>query len=111
VTGGQAAGHGWPEPGDVDGLRDLVISNVLGTRREIEFYDEYIEVLAARVSALEEVLAARWPRRIWVAFRLGRRLRTATRHLGWVGPFADRRKEDASLLVHPGAYGVYRRPR
>jgi hypothetical protein len=68
-------------------------------------------VLAARVSAIEELYAARWPRRAWLAFRLGRRLRAATRHLAYTGGFAQRRAEDASLAVHPGGHRVHRRAR
>jgi hypothetical protein len=75
---------------------------VRSARQESDFNDRCEELLEARVSAIEEVIAARWPRRWLLAGRLRRSLRASVRHLGYAGPFADRRIETASLMVHPG---------
>ncbi|SRR6266498_2997494 len=48
--------------------------------------------LERRVTALEEVLAARWPRRLLAAWRLGRQLRKSVAPFPG-GTFADRRAE------------------
>ncbi len=42
------------------------------------------QMLERRVAALEEITAARWPRRILVRRRLARDLRASVRHYGWV---------------------------
>jgi hypothetical protein len=94
--------HGWPPPGDLAALREFTMRHARDMLQDSLFRDEYDEVLMARVSAIEEVFAARWPRRWLLARRLRRSLRASVRHLGWVGSFADRRVENASLMVHPG---------
>jgi hypothetical protein len=95
--------HGWPSPDDLAALHALVTRFIRGALAESRMNDEIDEVLELRVAAIEEVLAARGPRRWLLAARLGRVLRASVRHLGWVGPsFAARRAEAASLAVHPG---------
>lgn len=44
------------------------------------------EMLERRIAALEEITAARWPRRIAVRRRLARDLRASVRGYGWAGP-------------------------
>ena len=44
------------------------------------------EMLERRIAALEEIVAARWPRRILVRRRLARDLRASVRHYSWAGP-------------------------
>jgi hypothetical protein len=47
-----------------------------------------------RISALEEVIAARWPRSVLVKRRLRRRLRQIDRDYSWAGQsFASRQSE------------------
>jgi len=59
--------------------------------------DELAELLERRVAAVEEVIAARWPRRWLLAARLRRQLRAATRDYGWAGPdFYSRRAQQVS---------------
>lgn len=94
--------RGWPPPDDLGALRRFTIRHARDMLQDSLFRDEDEEVLMARVTAIEEVFAARWPRRWLLAARLRRRLRASVRHLGWVGSFADRRIETASLMVHPG---------
>ena len=43
-------------------------------------------MLERRIAALEEITAARWPRRIMVRRRLARDLRASVRNYGWAGP-------------------------
>ena len=57
--------------------------------------DQLAEHLEARVAALEEIAAARWPRRWLARARLGRQLRDSIRHFPGA-TFADRRGEAAS---------------
>ena len=83
---------------DAEALRLLHRS----VNEESRLRDQEGDQLEARVTAIEEVFAARWPRRWVLAARLRRSLRASVRHLGWVGPFADLRAEMASLDVHPG---------
>lgn len=97
---GQAPG--WPSPDDLAALHAFAVRYIRSALAESRMNDEYAEQLAARVAAIEEVLAARWPRRWLLAARLGRVLRASVRHLGYAGAFAERRAEDASLAVHPG---------
>jgi hypothetical protein len=54
--------------------------------------DELFDILEDRLAALEEVAAARWPARILVRARLGRKLRQSI--APFAGPsFRDRRHE------------------
>lgn len=58
--------------------------------------DSLLEMLELRIIALEEVAAARWPRRLLLASRLRRSLRRSVAPYGWAGPdFAGRRIEAA----------------
>lgn len=58
--------------------------------------DSLIDLLEARVVALEAVMAARGVRRLWEAWRLGRSLRTSVQSFD--GPsFAERRYEAVSI--------------
>jgi hypothetical protein len=78
--------------GQLAALGDQVIESDLMT-------DEFLTWLTLRVIALEEVAAARWPRRLLVAARLGRLLRRSVRDIE-DGPdltgFRLRRVEDAA---------------
>lgn len=50
------------------------------------------EMLERRIALLEEIVAARWPRRIHLRHRLARDLRASVARYRWVGPdWADRR--------------------
>jgi hypothetical protein len=56
--------------------------------------DRFDEVRESRISALEEVIAARWPRSVLVKRRLRRRLRDIDRDYSWAGEgFASRQAE------------------
>lgn len=60
----------------------------------IDSADWYMHELMVRVTALEEVLAAPWPRRLILAARLGRQLRRSVAPYTWAGPaFLARRVE------------------
>lgn len=87
-----------------------------GTRREFRTFRRYAldesrmnddadELLERRVTALEEVLAARWPARIAARRRLRRVLRVSVAHVQGQ-TFTDRRIEAAGidflLRRHPG---------
>lgn len=65
------------------------------TDSAINSTDEQAEITELRVIALEEVLAARWPRRIVVRRRLIRDLRASVRGYGWVGPDFESRRIQA----------------
>lgn len=52
--------------------------------RDLLVTDELAEQLERRVAAIEEVIAARWPRRLVLAGRLRRRLRASM--VGYDGP-------------------------
>jgi hypothetical protein len=56
--------------------------------------DELADILEQRVTALEEILAARWPRRVVTRARLRRQIRRSVS--GFSGPFAGRRIEALS---------------
>jgi hypothetical protein len=56
--------------------------------------DRLNDVRENRISALEEVIAARWPRSALVKRRLRRRLRQIDHNYSWAGPsFASRQAE------------------
>ncbi len=56
--------------------------------------DRFDEVRENRISALEEVIAARWPRSVLVKHRLRRRLRQIDHDYSWAGQrFASRQAE------------------
>ena len=69
--------------------------------------DSMAWALEQRVLAIEEAAAARWPRRMLLASRLGRSLRASVRTLDGES-FADRRTEAASLewLATPRRHGT-----
>lgn len=54
--------------------------------------DSLMDMIELRVATLEQIAAARWPRRILVRARLGRQLRASIRHIPGA-TFADRRTE------------------
>jgi len=97
--------HGWPPPDDLAALHAFTVRYIRSALAESRMNDEHGDLLAARVAALEEVAAARWPRRWLLAARLGRTLRASVRHIETGGTFAARRAESASLAVHPGRRG------
>jgi hypothetical protein len=51
-------------------------------RRDSEWSDESLDELQFRLLALEEIICARWPRRILVRYRLARRIRASVREIG-----------------------------
>ena len=54
--------------------------------------DEQAEITELRVTALEEIVAARWPRSVLVRRRLAKDLRESVAGYGWAGDdFASRR--------------------
>jgi hypothetical protein len=68
--------------------------------------DWAIASLEDRVSAIEETLAARWPRRVLLRRRLGRQLRASARTYAWAGrSFRARRTEAAGYDILTRAGG------
>jgi hypothetical protein len=60
----------------------------------VGFADEAESMLEERIIALEEITAARWPRRVLVRRRLARRLRASVRPYAYAGrSFRGRRLE------------------
>lgn len=60
-----------------------------------------LDALEDRVSAIEETIAARWPRSMVLRRRLGRQLRASAATFAWAGPdFATRRAEAMSEDIH-----------
>ena len=60
-----------------------------------------LEMLEDRIMALEEIVCARWPRRVFLARRLRRAIRASIK--GWPGRnFADRRVSavTSELMTH-----------
>lgn len=89
---------GWPGPGsDLETLRAFTVRHVRSALAETRMDDEIAELLAARVAALEEVTAARWPRRWVLAARLRRQLRASVRHVLHGDTFTERRAEWAAV--------------
>ena len=80
--------------GDVDQLQRDVIA-------ESRMNDDLAEIAERRLTALEEIVAARWPRSIAVKRRLRRDLRESVEAYGWAGGFTARRFES----VGDGWYG------
>lgn len=64
--------------------RDAILGEDMG--------DEFAEITDHRVTALEEILAARWPRSILVRRRLARDIRASVAHVQGA-TFAERRTE------------------
>lgn len=59
--------------------------------------DALAELLERRVCALEEIMAARWPRRWLLSARLRKQLREAVSGYGWAGEdFWSRRAQQVS---------------
>lgn len=75
-------------PAELDQLRRDVIADSTMT-------DQLAEVLERRVTALEEITAARWPRRIIVRRRLARDLRASVAGYGWAGASFEVRRIQA----------------
>lgn len=48
-------------------------------RDSSEWHDQMTEMHSRRISALEEALSARWPRRLFLGFRLARDIRVSAR--------------------------------
>lgn len=68
-------------------------------RRDLE-RDGLLSNLAAsqvekRLAALEELMAARWPRRWWVRRRIARDLRASVKRYRWAGPDFESQREQA----------------
>ena len=73
-------------------------AQLAGTRRDMaedfEWAMRMDQMLEERISALEEIEAARWPRRILVRRRLARDLRASVAGYGWTGgDWAERRAQ------------------
>lgn len=70
--------------------------------RELDATDDFAtgerQQLELRIIAIEEVIAARWPRRILVRARLARALRASVRDTQGED-FEERRLETASIMV------------
>jgi hypothetical protein len=58
--------------------------------------DSLMDHLESRVSALEEITAARWPVRVVAAFRLGRKIRRSADAFAWAGPGFEARRLEAT---------------
>jgi hypothetical protein len=66
----------------------------------IDVSDWAIESLETRVSAIEEIIAARWPRSWLLKRRLARELRALSATYAWAGPsFRARRAEAVSEVI------------
>jgi hypothetical protein len=66
--------------------------------RQIDFTDRTIDLNEDRISALEEIVAARWPRRMLLRRRLARSLRASAAAHAYAGrTFAGRRAEAVGL--------------
>ena len=64
---------------------------------DIEWSMAQDSMLERRIARLEEIQAARWPRRILVRRRLARDLRASVAGYGWTGgDWADRRSQAIS---------------
>jgi len=78
-------------------LRILTGSFAVETNFSIEMDGFAIDSLTDRVSALEEIIAARWPRRMVLRRRLARQLRASSATFAWAGrDFGPRRVEAMS---------------
>jgi hypothetical protein len=78
--------------------RIILRSFAVDVARQVDFTDEAIDSLEDRVAALEEVAAARWPRRVALRRRLARSLRASAAAHAYAGPgFAARRAEAVGL--------------
>lgn len=55
--------------------------------------EEFHEINELRISALEEIVAARWPRSVVVRCRLARDLRASVAHIQQGETFAEKRSE------------------
>jgi hypothetical protein len=87
--------------------RLFVGSFAVDTNYSLEMTDLAIDVIEDRVSALEEIIAARWPRSMFLRRRLARELRASSATLAWAGPaFRARRGEAMSEDI-----AVRQRPR
>lgn len=65
------------------------------TIRFADFADRELDALDGRLMAVEEVLAARWPRSWLLRRRLGRRLRASVAPYAWAGPSWRTRRVEA----------------
>lgn len=84
------SGHPSPEYPTPDAL-------AVELNRVIDFADEAQSELERRVIALEEIIAARWPRRVFLRRRLARELRASARAHAYAGrSFRARRGEATS---------------
>ena len=72
-------------------------SFAVDTNYSIEMSDAAIDALEDRLAALEEVIAARWPRRMVLRRQLARQLRASAATFAWAGPdFRTQRAEAMS---------------
>jgi hypothetical protein len=82
-------------------IRELENNREVGQlRRDVNFADvvddDFGEINEMRITALEELLYTRWPRRIAVRRRLIRDLRASVAHVDQGETFAERRSETIS---------------
>jgi hypothetical protein len=89
MTGETPGGPGTPAPFDVRRFARGAIGDSLLT-------DSLMAALELRIIALEEVAAARWPRRLLLAARLGRSLRRSVTGYRWAGPGFEGRRIEAA---------------
>jgi hypothetical protein len=86
--------------------RILTGSYAAANNLSIDVTDAAVAALEVRVSAIEEIVAARWPRRMFLRRRLARELRAMSATFAWAGAdFRTRRAESVSeeiALRSPG---------
>lgn len=85
-----------PQP-PPDGISPQIREWMINCVRAMEQGDSLDWMLERRVAAIEEVLAARWPRRLLLAGRLGRALRASIAPYAEEGEFLRRRSQAVSV--------------
>jgi hypothetical protein len=81
-----------PQP-PPDGITPEIRAWMVAACRAADAGDSLSWLLECRVVALEEVAAARWPRRLLLAWRLGRQLRVSVAPFRWEHGFLWQRTE------------------
>lgn len=77
--------------------RIIVGEFAVSTNYSIETTDQALDVLEDRISAIEEIIAASWPRSMVLRRRLARELRASSATFAWAGrTFRARRAEAMS---------------
>lgn len=75
------------------------VPELLLLRREVrevyEMHGRLNELREQRISAIEEIFAAPWPRRWFLAWRFGRELRRSARQYAWAGDSWHERRAHA----------------